>query len=104
MKSHPIKSSFIIVITITTTTITIILLPGVNGFSGQIPPSIAMLLELEVLDLSFNALIGGLEGNIGHLEKKSENLRAVDLCTLVCVSVYSRTTSCHSTSLICGLF
>jgi hypothetical protein len=45
-----------------------------------------MLLELEVLDLSFNALIGGLEGNIGHLEKKSENLRAVDLCT--CVSLY----------------
>jgi hypothetical protein len=48
-----------------------------------------MLLELEVLDLSFNALIGGLEGNIGHLEKKSENLRAVDLCTCVCHSTTS---------------
>ena len=102
MKSHPIESSFIIVNIITT--ITIILLSGVNGFSGQIPPSIAMLLELEVLDLSFNALIGGLEGNIGHLEKKSEKLRAVDLCTFVYVSLNSRTTSFHSTSLICGLF
>ena len=74
---------------------------GKNFFSGQMPPSVAMLLDLVVLDLSFNSLVGGdraialkdlpsieeiylshnnLTGNIGQLGK-SETLRILDLCT-----------------------
>lgn len=73
---------------------------GLNQFSGKIPPTVAMLLYLKVLNLSFNSLKGedgarglkdlpnleeiymshnNLKGNIGRLGK-SESLRVVDLC------------------------
>lgn len=74
---------------------------GLNGLSGEIPPSIAMLLDLEVINLSSNKLNGSdgakamknlpflkeihlshnfLSGNVGQLGT-SESLRIVDLCT-----------------------
>jgi hypothetical protein len=79
------------------------LVVGMNEFSGPIPKSFAMLLELVFLDLSFNSLEGeddisalkdlgnleelhlsrnNLEGNVGAFGD-SESLRVVDICTWI---------------------